>query len=69
MDIQTIVNSILGIPEAHAYTYAAAEVTAVGTELTEMLTAYFPAILLIFATLFALGVFYRLVRKWVGGRN
>ena len=67
--ITQIVNILLGIPTAHAYTYAAADVTAVGTELSTMLTAYFPAILLIFATLFALGVFSKLVRRWVGSRN
>ena len=64
-----IINAILGIPTAKAYTYAAAEVTAVGTELSAMLTAYLPAILLIFATLFALGYFAHLVRKWIGGRR
>lgn len=64
-----VINAILGIPSAHAYTYAAAEVTAIGTELSTMLTAYFPAILLIFATLFALSYTYKLVRKWIGSRR
>ena len=51
------------------YDYDSTEVTAVGTELSDMLTVYFPAILLIFATLFALGIFYRLARKWIGKRG
>ena len=68
--ISSIVNTILGIPVANAaYAYTAADVTAIGTELDNMLTAYLPAILLIFATLFALGVFSKLVRRWVGSRN
>ena len=51
------------------YNYTPGEVTAVDTELSDMLTEYFPAILLIFAALFALGVFSKLIRRWVGSRN
>ena len=68
--ITSIVNAVLGIPTCSAaYTYAATDVTGIGDELSSMLTAYFPAILTIFATLFALAVFYKLVRKWMGSRN
>ena len=64
--ISEIVNGILGIPTASAYTWAAADVTAIHTELTAMLAAYFLPILGIFALLFGLSLFRRLVRQWVG---
>lgn len=51
------------------YPYVAGDITAVNSELSDMLDEYLPAVLLIFATLFALGYFYRLARKWLGSKN
>ena len=49
--------------------YVESSITGMRTEFNNMLDEYLPAILLIFATLFALGYFAHLVRKWIGGRK
>ena len=65
--VSEIVNFILGIPTANA-AYAAADVTAVTTELTAMITAYLPSLLLLTATLGIAMIAYSWVKRAIKGR-
>ncbi|MCK4744602.1 hypothetical protein KAS41_00905 [Candidatus Parcubacteria bacterium] len=65
--ISEIINFVFGIPSAKA-AYAAADVTAVTTELTTMITAYLPSLLLLTATLAIALIAYSWVKRALKGR-
>lgn len=64
--ISSIVNFVLGIPTASAYT--AADVTGVTTSLTTMITAYLPSLFLLVATLGIARIAYGWVKRALHGR-